>query len=368
MSANLQTVNETPSPNPGAVNQSINTDVQVDVPETRRYPVAPVEVKTEQAIDTQTEEPFVDPWKNAFCFRLSLSKWGISKKADINKVKTESDKELLRLRKQLIDPKPDGMKTAYSNICSCDSDLKKTIRAIALPSEFSDGFWLIAKSYTKRLREMLAKFKVERQMYVDQFITEYPDMQKAAKERLGNLYNEADYPSVDEMKFLFSISWKFLEYGVPSDLKNFDPELHEEEVRKYAQEVRNVGNDLVVLMREQAAKVVAHLVERLTTEPGKKKKTFKAASIDNVEEFLKFFEVKNAITQDGGLAAEVARLREIMRDGAGGTIKAEELRSNNALRDSIKNNLANVGKELDKLVKEKTTNTRKIAFFAETGD
>lgn len=349
----IQSTTETQAFNPGLVNQPLQ-NVQANEPETL---VELTEIQTNDVLpDVVIEQGYINPTENSFCVQVSLSKWGTSKKADINKIETQADKAYMRVRKVLLESKK------YDKITRCDNRLRKDIRMIALPSEFRDGFWLIAKTYVRQMRDMLTKYKAERQVLVDDFLTEYVERKDAAKAKLGDQFNERDYPSVEQMKFLFSMTWKFTEFGLPADLSELDPEIYAEEYAKYQQEIRNEGAEIVLLMRQEAAKIIGHLVERLTTTPGRKKKVFKSSSIENIEDFLKFFEVKNSITRDGGLAEAVNGIRAAMESEGGKFIDAESLRTNDELRDNLRTKLAGISETLDTLVKEKT-NTRRVAFF-----
>ena len=90
----------------------------------------------------------------------------------------------------------------------------------------------------------------------------YEQIKGDARQRLGRLYNTADYPS--EVRGLFQVAWDFPSFEPPDYLRSISPELYEEERRRVAARF-----DEAVRLAEQAfatefAKLLSHLTERLT--------------------------------------------------------------------------------------------------------
>lgn len=148
--------------------------------------------------------------------------------------------------------------------------------------------------------------------------------------------------------------WNFLKFGTPEELEEIDPEIAREEQEKLVARMQEAGQELIYMMRAEALKKISHLVDRLTDKDDGKKKSFKKSSVENLEEFLEFFEVRN-ITGDDSLSKLIKRAREAM-----GGVDAETLRSNDALREAVRTKLSSVNESINKLIE--TTPRRSISF------
>jgi hypothetical protein len=305
----------------------------------------------------------INPWENAVCVAVKKSKWGVGRKADMNKVETDADKKFIRVTKHLIDCKE------YKAITKLDGEIERHLADKALPSLFRAGFYLVAKNYVKQLRDELVAFKARRVELVQAFVAVYEDRKEEARQKLASQFNPVDYPPVASLPAYFDVEWQFIQFGAADALRDIDPDLFEEEREKIRAEMRNAGAELVGLMRNQAAELIGKLVDKLTAPADEgKKKVLRSSTVQNLTEFLDFFDVKNSIVNDKQLADLVKQAKEAMTFGAAGGayVNPEDLRTNDALRDSVREKLALVSAQLDGMLEEKSD--RQIIFAEDEGE
>jgi hypothetical protein len=54
---------------------------------------------------------------------------------------------------------------------------------------------------------------------VEVFLAAYPRLCQEAAGRLRTLHNPADYPPMEEVRSRFTLSWQYVSYGVPEQLR-----------------------------------------------------------------------------------------------------------------------------------------------------
>src|SRR5208337_5418674 len=127
---------------------------------------------------------------------------------------------------------------------------------------------------------MKSEFETE----VDKFIEKYEEEREKARESLGYLFNEADYPINVRQKFRFE--WRFITMDVPGKSGILSPELYEREKEKFQTLMEETRELATVALREEFAGIVRHMVERLSGEEDGKPKRFQASMLDKMGEFF----------------------------------------------------------------------------------
>jgi hypothetical protein len=177
---------------------------------------------------------------------------------------------------------------------------------------------------------------------VEQLSQHYQELKSAARQRLGRLFNAADYPQ--ELMSLFAVSFDFPSVEPPEYLRRLSPAL-------YAQESARVAArfDEAVQMAEQAftdelAKLVSHLTERLSGNEDGKPKVFRNSAVDNLQSFFERFRhlsVRSSLELDQ-LVDQVQRMTR--------GVQPQSLRDNSVLRQQIATQLSGVQAALDGLL------------------
>jgi hypothetical protein len=170
----------------------------------------------------------------------------------------------------------------------------------------------------------------------------YGELKAAAVQRLGRLYDAADYPA--SLEGLFAIDWDFPSVEPPDYLQQLNPELYQQECERVQQRF-----DEAVQLAEQAfsdelSRLVEHLVERLTGQTDGKPKVFRDTAVENMTEFFDRFKQLNIRSNDD-LDTLVERAQQVVQGR-----DPQELRENQVLRTSVASELAEVQNVLDDLL------------------
>jgi hypothetical protein len=184
----------------------------------------------------------------------------------------------------------------------------------------------------KRMREELANS-------VANLDAHYGELRSAAQRRLGTLFNRGDYP--ESLLGLFGVEWDFPAIEPPDYLQGLSPAIFEQERQRVAARFEEAVRLAEQAFTDELAKLVAHLIERLTGTEDGKPKVFRDSAVNNLSEFFDRFRQLN-VRSNEELDALVARAQRIV---AG--VEANALRDNVPLRDLVANQLGQVQTALD---------------------
>lgn len=187
---------------------------------------------------------------------------------------TESD--VHEYRKRLV--KPEDIK-AFKGV---RSRFRAHLKAKSSPW-LNDGTRVLASPFYFDLVKKELEFKAEWDAEVAKFIKKYPAIKSAARKRLGSLYQEGDFPSIETLRKLFD--WQFMVTAIP-EAGDWRVDLGS----KVNQQVQKQIDEKV---REGISKVTSDLWERLYEViekfVGKMKAsdaTFRDSLIDNIKELV----------------------------------------------------------------------------------
>ena len=128
----------------------------------------------------------------------------------------------------------------------------------------------------------MRKFAQDRQTLVTAFLAMYPVLCQEAARRLRGLYNPADYPPIEEVTREFGLSWQYVSFGVPDQLKGISQEVWEQERDKAAQRMAEASSEIQQVLRQSMADLVAHAAERLKDGADGKPLRFKQSTVSNL--------------------------------------------------------------------------------------
>jgi hypothetical protein len=144
------------------------------------------------------QEPGADLARKTVFIKLHLGLLGKSRKVSPSQVEVDSDKELIRVAKTLLDsPELQAIRTL-------GGDVRRFLYDTCLP--FEVGVHLLHLGLLKTVDETLCEFKEKRWVLVEVFLAAYPCLCQEAAGRLRTLHNPADYPPVDEVPSSFTFS------------------------------------------------------------------------------------------------------------------------------------------------------------------
>lgn len=171
---------------------------------------------------------------------------------------------------------------------------------------------------------------------------QFEDLKSAARERLGRLFNDGDYPV--SLIGLFAVEWDFPSVEPPGYLAQLSPVLYEEECRRITARF-----DEAITLAEEAfstelSGLVAHLMDRLAGTDDGKPKVFRDSAVTNLVEFFDRFRQLNVRSNDE-LDALVGQARQIVQG-----LEPRALRDNRILRDTVASELGSLRQSLDQFL------------------
>jgi hypothetical protein len=275
----------------------------------------------------------------AAAVRVHFTWWGVRRaltaqqKEEIG-VACAADARLLTAGKKLVDVRHE----AFRRLTSLRTRIGQFWRSVTLPY-VEPGVRLIRQSGIDAFVHQMQGFREELAEAEGDLNAVYDQVKADARDRLGRLYNPAEYPP--EIRGLFGVDFDFPSVEPPNYLLQLNPEIYAEEQARVARRFEEA-----VQLAEQAfigelAKLVSHLTERLTAGPDGERKTFRDSALANLTEYFARFRDLN-VRSNAQLDQLVEQAQQIVRG-----IAPQELRDNAGLRQHVATQLAAVQANLD---------------------
>ncbi len=308
--------------------------------------------------------------------RLGFHGWGCRAQADRSQVQADANKDELTITKRLL--RSPELKAVYSEY----TRLEDWIRHNAMASPIRISTYLVKRKVNligevdniTRFEHRIAncQSKVQEDL-LPAFFRVYPEQKKEAqlhpiyelKEEngkvvrgkvigggLGGLYNEADYPSEEEIRASFRIDYQWFAISVPNELPEEVYAAEAQKLRAQCEEERNVVR---YALRESLSGLVNHMVDRLGGD-GPPKQFVASSMARNWEQFFDSFP-KLDIADDQDLQAMVVKAKNIVATFVDDPAK---LRVNTLQRAEVVAKFAEVKGMLDTMLQDKPI--RKFSF------
>jgi hypothetical protein len=230
---------------------------------------------------------------------------------------------------------------AFRAVTSVRSQVAQYWRLQSVPYP-EPGIRLIRRDMIHAFSLRLASFQVELAEAVGILGQSYAELQAAARRRLGQLFNPADYP--DSLSGMFAVSYDFPNIEPPDYLRQLSPKLYEQEAARVAARFDEAVQLAEQAFMEELSRLVSHLTERLTKTTDGKPKVFRDSAVDNLHEFFDRFRQLNLHSHE-----QLDELvRQVERVTAGASPQA--LRDDQPLRQQIASQLSVVQSALDGLL------------------
>ena len=279
---------------------------------------------------------------NMAALRLSFTWLGVRKSLSVDQKAEAEDTfgaegDYFSAAKKLLDTKH----PAYRAVTAIRTQAIHLWKGHSLPFPEA-GIRLVKQSEIGALNGHFEELRQRLSDAVDELDGRYGELRSAARNRLGRLYNSADYP--ESLRGLFAMTWDFPSVEPPEYLRQLSPHLYQEECRRVQQRF-----DEAVQLAEEAfvgelAKLVGHLTERLSGTEDGKPKIFRDSAVENLSEFFGRFRQLNIGSSDQ-LDQLVDQVQAIVR-GVG----PQELRDKDSLRQYVATELSAVQATLDGLL------------------
>lgn len=274
--------------------------------------------------------------------RVSLSWLGVRKTLSPEQKAQAADTfgaegSFLSAGKKLLDTKH----PAFKAVTSVKNRVIQFWKGMSLPYPEA-GIRLIRQDKIDAFNARMQELREELDEAVWRLDEHYSELQSAARDRLGRLYNSADYP--ESLRGLFAVEWDFPSVEPPDYLQQLNPQLFEQECRRVQQRFDEAVHLAEQAFTEELAKLVSHLTERLSGNEDGKPKIFRDSALGNLTEFFDRFRELNVRSSDE-LDQLVADAQRVVR-GVG----PQELRDNAGLRQHVATEMSRVQSVLDGLL------------------
>ena len=214
-------------------------------------------------------------------------------------------------------------------------------RGMSLPYP-EPGIRLIRQDDIATFDVQMTTLQAELADAVAQLDQHFGELKAAARERLGRLYNSADYP--DSLRGLFQLEYDFPAVEPPDYLRQLSPALYEQEQARVAARFDEAVRLAEDAFTSELAKLVSHLTERIAGQEDGKPKIFRDSAVTNLTEFFERFRQLN-VRSNEQLDDLVAQAQRVVRG-----IEPQALRDSASLRQHVATQLAGVQSVLDGLL------------------
>jgi len=287
---------------------------------------------------------------NSICVLIKTSRFTVRRTVKQDRVDVESrdakganiDQDLMTVAKDLLDS-PELRK-----IVTYDHVTKVWVKARTVQSPLlRASAYLLDVDALPDMYEYLEARKKGRGEPLQDFAAAYPALVKAAKTRLGPLFDQGDYPPVAELLKLFDFSFSVIEIVTPNDkLRTISQALFEKEKSKAEAVWQSAVGQINDALVESMSEVVEHLGERLGGGDEAPKR-FRASALKKVTDFVETFAQRN-VTGNAQLNKLVADAKAMLE---GVDVKA--VKKDGDLRKKLASSIAGIKASLDGMMENR---------------
>lgn len=247
-----------------------------------------------------------------------------------------ASQDFLSAGKKLLDTKHPSFRT----VTMIKGKILGYWKAMTLPFP-NPGVRLIPQGKVEEFHDAMRHFSQELQQAVLTLDEHYGTLKASARERLGSLYNDADYPA--SLQGWFDVDWDFPSIDAPTYLQELNPELYREERRRVQARFEEAVQLAEQAFTEEFSRLVNHLCERISGQDGERK-VFRDSAVNNLREFFERFRNLN-VHSSAELDALVERAQRAVQG-----IEPADLRTSQDLRTQLRSDLSQVQHSLDQLL------------------
>ena len=274
--------------------------------------------------------------------RLSFVWFGVRKSLSAQQKEQAADSfgaegSYLSAAKKLFDTKH----PAFKAVTAVRGRALSLWKGMSLPYPES-GIRLIRQDDVPVFDVQMTSLRAELDEAVEQLNERYGELRSAARNRLGRLFNSADYP--DTLVGLFKAEHDFPSVDAPEYLRELSPELYRQEQTRVTARFEEAVRMAEEAFTSEFTKLISHLTERLSGSDDGKPKVFRDSAIENLAEFFQRFRLLN-VRSSAQLDELVEQTQQIVRG-----VQPQALRDNGLMRQQVATQLSGVQAVLDGLM------------------
>ena len=274
--------------------------------------------------------------------RVSLSCFGTRKTLSAEQKNQVADTfgaegDFLSAGKKLLDTRH----PAFKAVTAIKNRITSLWKGMSLPFPES-GIRLIRQDKIDEFNRHMTELQEELQEAVWRLDEHFAELKSAASQRLGSLYNPADYP--ESLQGLFTVSWDFPSVEPPPYLQQLHPEVYQQECQRVAARFNEAIQLAEQAFMEELSNLVDHLTDRLSGQEDGKPKVFRDSAVANLTAFFERFRQLNVNSNDQ-LDQLVVDCQQVV-----GGVAPQQLRDDQSLRQQVSTELSRVQSVLDGLL------------------
>jgi len=275
---------------------------------------------------------YTDVFRKACLIQLSTSVWQGCCKLDRNVLeRVGNNSNWLKGSKDLVN------KDLLAPVRKIASQARNEIRKHALPFPIN-SVYLVSKESLAGVDAKLQEQKAQFWEKVHDFELLFEMAKEEARDYLGELYNEADYPMDILRKFHFD--WRFLVLEVPGRSSILPPEIYEREKEKFQTLMQETRDLAINALREEFSQIVHRLAEKLDKD-GAQPQVIKRSMFSRLKDFLDDFGDRNIFEDD--VLVELAQQARGLIDG----VSPAGIKKNDVMRKRIKKEMNDLRSSID---------------------
>lgn len=312
------------------------------------------EIKTEVAVAPKGPERVANVDENSALLLVKVGRPGNRKKQPAgDSLADDVDLEWVNLSKTLFESE------TFDAIKKADAKMRHWIYSRSVPTfAMKAGAYRVPLTLIDEVEAKLDAYRLERESLINAFASEWDEIVSKASEYLRDMYSEADYKPVDEMRARFRFEWRWVSVATPEKLARVSPALLQREIEKNSQAMRAEVDLIRDALRKQFKDLVHHMTQKLTFKEGEKKPVFRDSIVSNMKDFLNTFDALN-LTNDAELEALVKDARRVMDSGVE---DAQTLRDDDSLRADVATRFKEIKESLDASDAVEYAPSRKLTF------
>ena len=296
-----------------------------------------------RAVAQSTTEPAERLRATMAASRVAFTWFGVRKSLTAEQKAVAADSfdaeaPFLSAGKKLLDTRH----AAFRAVTAVRTAITEFWRSQSLPFP-EPGIRLIRLDDVDAFDRRLVDFRADLDDAVANLDRHFGELKEAAADRLGTLFNPADYPP--SLIGLFGVAWDFPNCEPPDYLVGLSPELYEQERARVQARFEQAVELAERAFLDEFGRLVGHLCERLEgTDADGSPRVFRDSAVDNLAAFFERFRTLNVRSN-----AELDDLVEQARRAVRG-VSAQDLREGAGLRSLVAGRLSEVRASLDALM------------------
>ena len=284
-----------------------------------------------------------DIFKHAALLQLSITCWSIDKNLPTVLLAEIGNMDYLKRRNLCLDPE------STASIKQITGKARNYIRKLALPFPIR-GCVLVPRKLIPEIHDQLSTFKNDYKRSVERFLYWYPSAIMAAAEKLGERFDQLDYPSVEQLKERFRFEWHYLTVG-PSTSRILPAPLYLAEMTKFKELMAQVRQEAEETLRVEFVELVTNLTDKLSGADGTPKR-LRSSAVENLHDFLSYFDDRN-IFQDEQLESLVQQCKNIVNGVSSAKLRTD-IPFKNEFHDKMSDLLVAIDQSLEDFPRKKS--------------